>query len=81
MRGLQDKDDWLALLPELHPNQATVEMDLNDLHLSQDITQSKEVAEKSEATPWSFSLILREQALSDSSERPRQLLSKLCLHA
>lgn len=81
MRGLQDKDDWLALLPELHPNQDAVEMDLNDLHLSQDITQSKEVAENSEVTPWPFSLILREQALSDSSERPRQLLSKLCLHA
>lgn len=81
MRGLQDKDDWLTLLPELHPNQDAVEMDLNDLHLSQDITQSKEVAENSEVTPWPVSLILREQALSDSSERPRQLLSKLCLHA
>lgn len=62
VRCLQDKGDRLALLPELHPNQDTAEMYLNDPRLSQDITQRKEGAENSEATPWPFSFILREQA-------------------
>lgn len=41
VRCLQDKGDPLALLPELHPNQDTAEMYLNDPRLSQDITQKK----------------------------------------
>lgn len=58
VRFLQDKDDWLHCM---NCNQPETQYDVfNDLLLSQDITQRKEVAENSEAPPWPFSLILRD---------------------
>lgn len=63
VKFLQDEDETgytVRTAPKLRHSKTC----LNDLLLSPDITQRKEVAENSEAPPWPFSLILREHVVT-----------------